>query len=1321
MGPQQVSPDARQQELQKRVGLLSKTLASTPTLRQIIPVRMRSSTKDDYVCVGKDYIQLFEIESEVRITHIATKNDFDGEIGAANAIGYFDPYESEFREYPDDWDNLSESSEKPMGPQMLTFTLKGTDQLFFLTTLETEDGEITFRVSCIPMPKFTRPSRLLGNAIAVDSRSRALAVAAGEREIFICYANQAEYLSSGNQKWDDGFIPVSSSRIVRVPGTILLLDFLFPPKHDPDRVILLMIVLHQGSVRPAWVEWSYCDEVRSADIKQCHRILSPGELPNLLIPLKGNAAFVLTTRRGITIFEHILTTSILSTRQGVDRADPPKDYPPSSHKPLWACWVRPRRDGDYQIEDYIYLVTEDGNVYYMVFEQDLPAEGVLINHVGSVNCHVDSACAPFGRSDQGDILIVQGASSEGCVWMSECRQAPASDSEPNGGMHGFVVSALPNWSENLDLVAKPTSRKRLLPNSRDTLFVPSGRQPYGHVTELRMGLEAQIGHQFSEHLPFGNISHAWVLQIEQEDLFFFLLSSPGQTHVLSVPQSPDGDSSHIQVIEPVGLDLKHSTLAATMINDHYILQITESGLFAYRSPQDSLLVTKWPSESRATAAAIEDTIPCAVIASRKNEHSAIELLKIDEDEDDGTVSSSPIGKPVQIDAEIISVAIYRTSFLVFVIAGTSDGTLHIFRVSPQNGLELYLEHDISQDPNNLEALNACEDILILGEQVRPEGPVDLVVLCGLRGGSVYALELQVKQDFSLQIKMHQHFSMGLTTAKLRPGKTPWSAFAACGDGFFGLKLTGPKLSALNISDVYLTEVGADGRAFQQESVTAMSMVPYAETSPLSEALIVFSNDSCYITAISEKRGIVPKKNKVRGSPHILIESKPLNCFVSASSYGRLRSATSRTVHDVIQFILPDARSTYDLDVGLKVYAMTEWSFRRTPESAPHVFIAVAVGRPVRLDGFTPAGSHAGWIYLLRLVRNNKDKATSFEVEVEVSYKKPFESPVTAISTYGETDLVVCSGTKAYFLEYDTQTSRFNEVCHFVMHSPGIRVTTSPPHVHITTERDSTLTLQLMGGPADAGTRRLHNVGRGDGARQSASHTTIDVSHDQDTAMSLNLTSTLERELVGLRIPDPSQPPMIATHDTLFTAELPRSVMRIVEAKIRPPWKPATAPGVLKDDLVGITVDGTVYGFAILDERTTNRLRWVQRLCQRNPDICPFTYSNPPTVTQNGMTKELPVMLPPAGFDNSTTSEAGANGELVKRSKKHRPSDMHVDGDFLVRLLEQDGAELLTSIMELEATQANDPISIWMRDNLEAQKREVDALIAEAAAAVDRWW
>jgi hypothetical protein len=274
MGPQQPTQDSSRSNVHEQIGLLWKTLAQTPTIRSIIPARIRSPAKDDFLCIGRDFIHLYEIEPGAHVTHIATKSDFDAEIASANVFGHFDQYESELHDNSDDTHSCGSSSEGPMGPQMLAFTLIKTQQLFFLTASGPEDGEDIFKVLCVPMPTFVNQPQLRSNAIAVDPYSRALAVAIGEEQIFVCYKEKPESLSSGQQKWDDGFVPVSSSQTIKgVRGRILLMDFLYPPKDDPGRLILLMIVLDQTIIKPLWVEWSSFDADKSAEIIPGHRIL----------------------------------------------------------------------------------------------------------------------------------------------------------------------------------------------------------------------------------------------------------------------------------------------------------------------------------------------------------------------------------------------------------------------------------------------------------------------------------------------------------------------------------------------------------------------------------------------------------------------------------------------------------------------------------------------------------------------------------------------------------------------------------------------------------------------------------------------------------------------------------------------------------------------------------------------------------------------------------------------------------------------------------------------------------------------------------------
>jgi hypothetical protein len=220
------------------------------------------------------------------------------------------------------------------------------------------------------------------------------------------------------------------------------------------------------------------------------------------------------------------------------------------------------------------------------------------------------------------------------------------------------------------------------------------------------------------------------------------------------------------------------------------------------------------------------------------------------------------------------------------------------------------------------------------------------------------------------------------------------------------------LDALKIADVYLAEVGSSDGAFRQESVTAFSLIPNIGTSNLSDALLVFSNENCFVTSVSEEEDLVPKNINVRGSPDLLIHSKPLNCLVSVSSRVEFRSPTTRTVQEVIEFIADDWRLSHGLEIGHKVFAMTEWSYQKPSDAQKHHFIAVAAGRPEQYDEMSanPRPSRTGWIYLIGC----RPSAGL----LSINCVKSFPFPVTAIATYSDTAIVACSGIRVYFLEYD---------------------------------------------------------------------------------------------------------------------------------------------------------------------------------------------------------------------------------------------------------------------------------------------------------------
>lgn len=68
------------------VGILSQSLHPSPTIRLIVPARIRSSTQNDVVFVGENFIQLREFLPTGQLAEITAKVDLGSQILSAKAI-----------------------------------------------------------------------------------------------------------------------------------------------------------------------------------------------------------------------------------------------------------------------------------------------------------------------------------------------------------------------------------------------------------------------------------------------------------------------------------------------------------------------------------------------------------------------------------------------------------------------------------------------------------------------------------------------------------------------------------------------------------------------------------------------------------------------------------------------------------------------------------------------------------------------------------------------------------------------------------------------------------------------------------------------------------------------------------------------------------------------------------------------------------------------------------------------------------------------------------------------------------------------------------
>ena len=176
------------------LGLLTRTLVESPVIKWIIPARIRHASKNDAIFVSKRAVQIQEIRrvgntgEHTHLELVAVKNDFDSSIRAARVLGLPRAHEEEKpRRSGIDAIVKQEDTESPepeallqpeMPPHILAVTLESMKLVFICAFHQNQD--VHFLSSYRQLPSARSCSEQLGEHLAVDPKSRAMAVAANE-------------------------------------------------------------------------------------------------------------------------------------------------------------------------------------------------------------------------------------------------------------------------------------------------------------------------------------------------------------------------------------------------------------------------------------------------------------------------------------------------------------------------------------------------------------------------------------------------------------------------------------------------------------------------------------------------------------------------------------------------------------------------------------------------------------------------------------------------------------------------------------------------------------------------------------------------------------------------------------------------------------------------------------------------------------------------------------------------------------------------------------------------------------------------------------
>ncbi|KAF2479555.1 mono-functional DNA-alkylating methyl methanesulfonate N-term-domain-containing protein [Neohortaea acidophila] len=1285
------------------VGVLTRTVVRSPVVKCILQARIRSSTCNDVIFVGDDFIDVKEVRHQGHLEHVAAKANFDARIRAAKVFT-IDPLLDEDDIFVKLENGEPSLDDRKLPPQCLAITLDSSELLFLYLRGDQETG-FHFVHQSVPLPRYDKTIFQPGEHLAVDPSSRALAVVAAERELVIYAANTKDDIKRSIRQNTGKWPIVSTQRHLQVDGVIHHMDFLLPSADDEDHIVLLLVVAHGRRTKALCIDWYVGSDLHQAHIHPGQPLDIGGGTPSLLIPL-SNASFFLISGANVVRWTNVICGSIVGREVTLLHRDP---YHPgaSPRQPMWVNWCRPKRVQARTDEvDHLYLVREDGAMLLLEVLED----EVFSSHAGNFECHVGTAFASVGDLQDPDILIAAGDMSNGKIYAIGHWSLPIRVADLNrlDTMKMRLVESLPNWASTTDMVTStlPGKSQRF----RDGVFITSGRQPFGSVTELRRGVEARLSVYF-ELEELRGVTDVWALPIVGVGRMLILLATPSHTQLLDI--SSDVDLQVYEVDEEASaLDTGSQTLAAASNSEGMLFQITRRSICVSNGPaanfEDSARFDC--RDATIVAAAIETGRLLAVTAERSGDlgsQSTLVCYRLGGNEDDMDRASVERKAELALQEEPLCVMLFTQDPATIAFVATTDGNLLAVSVGQDYTLKAISSYGVPTSPGGL---GICDSMAILSAGFENGGAPDLPLLvCGLRDGRIYTSTIGPTENLALGEGKFIDFSQ--TSVKLVQVQDHGSiCYAISGLDTCLLTWDRQRPVFVDIQNVFISDKSRPQLA--QGPIVACTHMPAAHflaTTSLADSLVLVSGNEFLVTTLDTTLVTIPRQIPVSGTPNRLIYAEQQRSLVCASlQYGVNpfpSAAPQRQIWPVINFI-PSRGSepsfTYDMQPGERVYSLLEWSFR-LGEDKIYSFILVA-GSYTR-----SSGSVRGRISFLQPANKNWTVTG-----VKEGQRTSFDAPVYALALLDEITYAACVGSTVVVFRFAVEERKWEQMCSpFELASPGIHITVwGTSQIFISTAEDSLVKLVFSDhdqhSEVESFPHRLSFGASGPRADALLNHTWLEAS--------THLMTTKYGQLLGLDATSQTDGPF---GQMLFEANLPRSLTRVRKCNVRAPWKPrrptdqrAEKDRVADYDVVACAADGTIVGVTLISEDLLRRLSWLQRLCEWSEVLSPHSHGRAAySVSEQSFARDERAMSVGLG--------AGSTAELVMRTGRSALSDRHVDGDVLARLLEGDGKENLRCLLR-EIAQREDGVGEWMRAHMAQELSAVDETMEIAERLLDAW-
>jgi len=512
-------------------------------------------------------------------------------------------------------------------------------------------------------------------------------------------------------------------------------------------------------------------------------------------------------------------------------------------------------------------------------------------------------------------------------------------------------------------------------------------------------------------------------------------------------------------------------------------------------------------------------------------------------------------------------------------------------------------------------------------------PGSLVLLCGTRNGMVITLYLN---EHNLQIVSSWCDRIGATPAIIRRDESMGAKelfFVNCDSKLYVLTVPASQQPGFDvetssektsINRVWLTDVM--NPSLQQPAVNSIARLLPDISGGNGDDILLVSGSQLLLASLSTQPKAVPRHMPIGGTPTRLLYSQTLKALIVAASVDGRCTLLFIDPETGVDLSKPVDKKGAPVDFvsGLgefneRVFRLLEWSYMKDGKTWYFIVVCTNTGRLLILsterETVVPSDIRTeSDPFEMGETGSNINEASRVPPKIRhwTRYKFKCAKPVYSVAGFAE-GLFYCSGATLYCDILNLAEKKFQTVAQYDLPSPAVDLVHENGKIYATTAAHSLEVLELVK-EAD-GSSKIYRT-HGDQVTRNALHHRV---LGRSSESLIDLISDKSCSIVGLW----------ATHNTradtlepVFEAQLPHSILRFRSGNCRPIWDPVwypstgnevLGPGITPGstsypEVFGLSIDGSLCHFTILDSASWKFLRFLVNLAMQSPKICEFTYT-----------------------------------------------------------------------------------------------------------------